>query len=642
MSEEDSSSAYIVTAILEDLPRESHLDIVVLLSTTATESPISRAANEAQANIYTYIKTRRAEDLGQLVESTDNYLTKNNPTNETDLIERHSALRFLPIVDIHLGSKGLGQMKPGGDLNLVNAFILTTLFLLLTVLANFASFKYSLMLERMKELGVRKILGASPSIIFRQFFGEGLALLVISLFLGFALFEVVSPAAGQLMGVPIRNPFFILPGLSILLCASVLILGGLATAIPAAIMVSFRPARLLGTFKDGRGALARNTLIMLQFFVTSFMIVSTLTVIQQNHLMSNLPRGIATEDRFLLSFSSTSNTGKTETLKTLIDQIPEVEAVSFVSSLIPVAFNSALSVRRRGSIESVQLDPFAVDFEFQAVSNLNLVAGRWFDKHKSSDTVHKVSSKSRQRGAIVLSENALARMGFVDSEAALGETIYVPLGDKRSAAMEIIGIVNDAHWRSAKESISPSIYFVDKDKPIYSLLLHIDGKLQSDVRQAIGKKFAQVFGLDEYRLTSLQYEFDRLSSREQQINTIFVIFSALAILISCFGLFGQALFFASRFAKEVALRKTFGANNVILQRIMITRLLGPVFIAFAMAAPFAWKYNVEWLQGFSNRITFGELDLIMAGAVLFGVSILSTYAVVRRSVLVRPADIFRS
>lgn len=642
------STALVVTGVFRTLPEQSHL---VIDAIAPMNSPLSGFTDEVSGswrtyNVYTYVKVTDEGGSASLSDALNSFLERNAPTFSED----QSTTLTMPVIDamnvadIYLQSKGLGQMKPPGNDDLVNTFVLVSIFLTTIVLTNFAGFNYGILLERLPELGMRKVLGAKISNVFGQFLLEGALLTFLALILGFSLFELLLPYLREFLGVGLKHPLEVNFLYTSIFALGFVLLGGLASAIPACLLAKIRPADLLGNRAPRRSTAVRTSFITIQFFITAFLIYSALVTAKQAMFLGSMPRGMEVADRLSLRVSTSSGSAKSKALHDELNALPEVRSVGSSSSLLPIKFDFSVPVVRRGAAQNVRVDAIVADYDFASTMGITVLAGRWFDSSKSLDELHRREGRSRRYGGIVLSERASRLLGFDNNSDPIGETVYVEVGDRRTAAMTIIGVSKETHWRSAKESLTPSVYFIDPEKPHNTFIIHVNESFTSSLRAQIEATVRRVLGdsrASSFQLSSLQREFDELAAKERQRTSVFLALTSLTVVISCFGLVGLAIFAMNRYAKEIAIRKTFGARPITLHRLMLLRMLKPVLIGFVVSVPPAWLYNQSWLDSFANRISLGVVDVSVSGLALISISFATTFYVVWRTVLVPPATVFR-
>ena len=633
---------YTVTGVIDDLPQNSFIREHSVFMAMAGHAE-SRDNHWGRTNFFTFVKLIPSAEIGDfqklLPGIVERYtlpwaqeyfpgITPESFAASGNYIRYHT----MPLTDIHLHSVNR-QNEMSANSSMQNVYILSFIGLFLLVLAsvNFMNLSTAHSLKRAKEVGVRKTLGSNKTDLVRQFLTESGLISFFSLVFALIITMVVLPffndLSGKAVSIPFLNPLFW--GALVL---ATLLLGFFAGSYPAFFMSRFKPAKTLkgGGKGDLGGGRIRNSLVVFQFAISVFLIVATLVVFQQLKFIQGKDLGF-TKDRVLLIEDAYAAGDQAATLKDEVGKLAQVKSATLSYFLPTPSTRSNSSFFKEGALSqesAIQMQEWDVDHDYLPTLDIELVAGRNFDKNFVSDST-----------AILINEAALPVLGL-SAEEALGTRVTEDVDLEEKTYYTIVGVVKDFHYESLRENIGPLALFLERSTGTMAVRLSA-GDFSSAIADietiwndlAPGQPFGYSF-MDE--------SFNATYDAEQRLGKIFMVFTALSILIACLGLFGLAAFNAQKRTKEIGIRKVLGASVGQITYRLTTDFLKMVGIAIAISLPIGWFAMNKWLEDFSYRIEISWWVLAIAAVLAVGVAILTVSYQSIKAAVVDPVKSLRT
>ncbi len=619
----DNDITYVVTGVIEDLPKNSLLrnhSVFMSMSSYADSVVNDWGSN----NYYTFIKLlpkAKIEDIQEPLQGLfSNYVVPYVQTlmpgiTEEDFLASGNYYNFstINIKDIHLHSHRFPELSPNGSVQ--DSYILSFIALFLIILAcvNFMNLSTAQSLKRAKEVGIRKTLGSRKIELVSQFLAESGLITFVSLVIAILIALVMMPFFNELSGktisIPYDNPIF-----WIIVFFSTIVLGLFSGMYPAFFMSRFVPVEVLkgGGERSAGGRNIRGLLVVSQFAISVFLIVGTLVVFQQLDYIQSKDLGY-TKDRVLVvnDVGSLENRIQRESFKNQVQQLASVKNTT-LSGYFPTPSNrSDSSFFEEGAMEqenALQMQHWRVDYDYISTLDLEIIAGRGFDRKFRTDSL-----------SVVINESAVAVLG-VTPEEALGKRVTDDLGEENPRFYTVIGVVKNFHYESLRENIGALGMMIGDYSNALAVKINA-GNYASTISsiEGIWKTMAPGQIFDYY---FIEKSFNDVYDAEQRLGQIFITFTLLSILIACLGLFGLAAFNAEKRTKEVGIRKVLGANVSQITYKLSIDFLKLVAIAILISLPLAWYAMSKWLEDFEYRIEIG-----------WGVFALATFLAVTVSVL---------
>lgn len=506
--------------------------------------------------------------------------------------EFNTQLFLFPMKDWHLRSHFENGKQVGGRIKYVWLFGIIGAFVLLLACINFMNLSTARSEKRAKEVGIRKSIGSQRGQLINQFLGE--SFLVVLFAYALSIFIVVLSLSGfndlarKEIDFPWSSIGFWLASLTFILFTALL-----AGSYPALYLSSFRPVDVLkGTFKSGKhSGLPRKILVVVQFTVSVAFIIGTVIVMQQINHAKNRPVGYDKEGLVQVPTMSQDFTGKFELMREEFINSGAVIEMSTSSSPTTNIWSNRSGWTWEGKPEGFQEDMAwtEVSPEYAKSLNLKIVAGRDFSREFASDST-----------AVLLNETAVKYMGLKDP---IGKLLIDEDNENPSDPLKIIGVVQDMIAQSPYEPVKQGMYVFDRygNGSYYNMRLNPEQSASQNIA-VIEKVFKEHFPSIPFQYDFVDDEYGEKFAAEERIGRLSGIFTALAILISCLGLFGLTSFVAEQRTKEIGVRKVLGASVFNVWNMLSKDFLKLVIISCFIAVPIAYYVMNGWLQEYPYRV----------------------------------------
>ncbi|HEX8332326.1 MAG TPA: ABC transporter permease [Segetibacter sp.] len=592
---------FAVKGVLAEMPKHFHLDYRYFMSYASAGIPAARMEKWTWQQFYTYVKLKPQTDALQLQK-------KFNAAIVTDInrqMDPDDQITYMPqlqkLQDIHLQSSDFVYDNAiRGNETYVKGLSIIALFVLIIACFNFINLATARSFRRAKEIGVRKVVGADRKQLIGQFTGETILLSVFSIIIATIATLVLVPFINDFTGKeisfnPITNPLL---GLALLI--SGIIIGALAGIYPALVLSGFEPVRVLKGMKltgdsGSHTAWLRQGLVIVQFALSALLIVSTTIVYRQLTFLHSKDLGFVKDQ--VLFFDINGNVGADmETFKTELKRSPNVVAATAGYGLPGDQFaGDGVIIPSKDPKKRQSTSLFVVDHDYVSTLGLQVIAGRDFSKERTTDVEE----------AFIINETAVKEFGFGTPEKALGQQVHwdkwVPDSLNPLKKGQIVGVIKDFHYKSLHEKVEPAVLMI---YPVASAKVAVKIK-PDDVKNTIAhieqvwKKFAPAYPLN-YKF--MDESFGEMYKSEDKLSTLLWVFTIMAIVVGCMGLFGLAAFSAEQRTKEIGIRKVLGASVMSIVAMLSKNFLKPVLIASLIAFPIAWFLMNKWLEDFPYRV----------------------------------------
>jgi len=626
----DRTHPFTITGVVEDLPSHSHFDFDLLVSMETLEvlRP-SRDDDWPLIGFFTYVLLPDSYDAAMLAAALPDFAERHTRERMTPF-NATLQLDLEPLTDIYLHSTLLGQIGPTGSFVNLYVFAAVAAFLLLIAIVNFMNLATARSAMRAREVGVRKAVGARWQSLVILFLTE--AALLTSVAMGSALLMAwaTAPLLESLMGVPLPYALLLAPGPLALLLLATLVVSVLAGSYPAFVLTRFQPTDVLrGTFaRSAHGVALRKGLVIFQFFISIALIAGTAIVYTQLGYLQDQRLGFEQEHMLVVDFGFDADVQRrNETIKRQMEAHPAVISVS-VSGNIPGRFLGLVGMlleSLQGTMQTVNMNLFRVDFDFMRQYGLNIVAGRSFSQDFPSDSTD----------ALIVNEAAVKAFGYPSAEAALGKR-FEWIGRQG----EIIGVISDFNYRSLHSPVEPLALWIE---PSFFSFLTL--KVQADdlmhTIPDLEQRWKQLVPDRPFNYTFLDATLAVQYQAEQRFGKLFGAFAALAILVACLGLFGLATFMAEQRTKEIGIRKVMGASVRSLITLLSKDFIRLVFIAFCLAVPLTYIGIQYWLESFAYRTAISWEPFLASGLAAMLIALLTVGYRAYRAAAANPVKALR-
>lgn len=635
-------SVYLVTGVFKDYPKNSHLIIDYLVSYETLRKALREqgdkddSANTAIGwyDFYVYLQLKPGTDLrafqAKMPAFADKYVNKRKGAKGDQF--SGDKLFIIPFSDIHLYSNYNQEAEVNGNGSAVSFMFLIAMIILGIAWINYINLSTARSVERAKEVGVRKVLGAARQNLVMQFMLENIILNVAAITIAIVAVWLLTPLFNQLMGQQdIRK--FTMTGKYWLIFTGMFISGTLLSGVyPALVLSGYQPVTVLkGAFKNTSGGLIlRKGLIILQFSISVILIAGTIIVYQQVNFMRKQKLGVNIDQTLVLNgvqsvadsvYQDVFQPFKTELLKN-----PGIRGMTVSTNVMgqEIYWTNGFRSLDHKELGGSTVYRLGVDYDFIPQFGMKLLAGRNFSKDFPTD-----------KKAAILNDKALAQMGFKEPQDAIGKKI------SNGDTLTVIGVVQSFHHMGLQKPIDPQLISLRPNaRNAYSIKLQTKN-LQGTIA-AIKRVWSKYFPNDPFSYFFLDDEFNAQYQSDQRFGEMFTIFSLLAILIACFGLVGLSAYNILQRTKEVGIRKVLGASvrNVVF--ILSKDFLGLVIVSFVIATPLAWFIMHNWLQDYAFRIGISWWVFGIAGALAFAIALSTLSFQAIKAALANPVRSLRS
>jgi putative ABC transport system permease protein len=621
---------FAITGVMKDVPSNTHLqfDILVSLETKFVRN-LSLGQDWVNINMPTYVlfRDRRGPKeiepkLVALVEERLGSLLK--------ALGGKMKYSFQPLAKVHLFSHYTMDLAPNnGSIQYIYMFGAIALFIVGIACINFMNLATARSAKRAREIGLRKVIGASRRALFGQFLGEATTHSLLSLMVALILVRLALPFFKSISGIDLRLGASQIVWLVPLFFGLALFVSLVAGSYPAVFLSALLPVKTLkGSWKAGPGsARFRRVLVVAQFFIGIGLIIGTGVIRRQLDFMRNRNVGFSTEQVLVTRIDNPAIVPRIESVKARLKEIPGVVSAAMtmavpgqstevnVQPFVPEGFSES---------EPMLLRQFSADADFVPTLGLEIVQGRNFSKENTTDA----------DSAILINEASVRKLGWADPLGRKIKTPTAPIGTWKEKT--VIGVIRDFHFLGLREMIEPFLltYGTEEDQLIIKLKTE---NLRATIRELerAWKEIDPVRPLDFFFLDGF---FDAQYRAEERLSSLFTAFSGLAVAIACLGLFGLASFMAEQKAKEIAIRKVLGASvRGVLARLSL-EFLKLVALATLLAWPAAYFAMGAWLRNFAYRASLSPWMFLTAGVAALAIAFLAVGAQAFRAASINPVN----
>lgn len=601
----DNNYQLKVTGVLKNIPANSHLKFDLLGSYETLRATNNVARSWWGFNAHTYLEIVPGTGLKEL-EAKIKRISANYILNQETNSGYRQEYMLTAFRDIHLRSGYRAEYEANGNESYVYIFSFVGVFILLIACINFMNLATARSVNRAKEVGVRKVVGAYRKHLIGQFLSESIFMAFIALILSVVLVLVTLPMlnafTGKLMTFnPFENSL-----LGVALISITVFVGVLSGSYPAFVLSAFKPTQTLkGSFKtSAKGAILRRGLVVVQFLISISLIISTLVVFNQLSYMRDLELGF--EKERMIFIPSRFGNGTAENFKVLkdrLEQFPEINGVS-LSSRVPgkEMGNNVVRLGWDQNADWSDMRFITVDHDFIEVYDLELVAGRGFDRSFGTD----------ENEGFILNEAGVNRLGFASAEEAIGKQLAWQQRQGR-----VIGVLKDFYFMSVQNAIEPFIMPMQRGAAGY-LSARVETANFDEVIRRVESAYREIMPDRIFEYSFLNEDFDQQYQAEESFSSVFTFFAVIAIMIACLGLYGLAAYTAQQKVKEIGIRKVLGATEAGVVVLLSGDFVKLVLFSFVIAAPLSYFLMNSWLKEFAERINIGPgVFLMAAGLSLF-------------------------
>jgi putative ABC transport system permease protein len=617
-----------VTGVFADLPQNSTMKFSMLLSWTTS----ARRSWDFwyQHESYSFVRLRPQTDPARLIAK---FPAMSEKYKTAEALRDHVwAIDLVPLYDIHLNPASQNEIEVKGNWRAVQFLSAIAFVILIIGWVNYINLSTARAMDRAKEIGIRKTVGSHKSLLVFQFLFESLLLNGLALLLAIVLVLIANFALPNFLDIQTALFDWHEPGQYGLFVLIFLFGIAISGIYPALVLSQVKPALALkGQYRfTGSGAFLRKGLVVFQFSASMVLIVGTFVAWRQLSYMMNQNLGVRTDQVLVLKapVKTDNYAQKTQTLKNELKSIPGITEVTGSGAVPGKEVGQMLANRllHEGPEADRLYEMLMLDFDFMKTYDLKLVAGRSFDRSRPADSL-----------GLVLNESAVKQFGFKSNEQAIGEKVL--LESTHDRPNEIIGVVKDYHQQGLQKQFTPLILFMDPDyrwlpTDYYSLKISTDqveglvGKVQNVWGRFFPESSMDYFFLDDF--------FNRQYQQDRQFGRTFILFSSLAILIACMGLFGMTSYSTSRRTKEIGVRKVLGASVGSVLALLAWESVRLLLLAGLVAIPVSWYLMSQWLSVYAFRIELNPIHWLVPMLVLVVIALATISYLTIKAALANP------
>lgn len=604
-----------VTGVFKDYPLNSHISFEYILPLELAKKWNRDLNTWEYNNIRTYVQLQ----AGTQVQSVDR---KISGVVESHRPQDQRPLSLQPITRLYLNPVEHESTR----LTYVYLFSALAFFILLIACINFINLTTAKSSNRAKEVGIRKTVGAYRTSLIRQFFGESLFLTLIASLLGFGLSLLLLPWFNNLTGKAFTWEYMLKLNMLLGILIIILLTVAVSGSYPALFLSRFQPVKVLtGKLKSGlKGGLFRKVLVVLQFALSVFLILGTLMIYQQVNFLKERDVGYDRDNVVIFGIGGRF-VQNIDRIKTELKSNPDILNITLVD-VAPYRWNSNAGV---GDVhwegktdQQVKMVMTNVDYDFLATFGLEMAQGRFFSKEHSTDPAE----------AYVVNQAAVRAM---EMDNPVGKELKVWDSSRR-----IIGVVKDYHFESLHDPIIPMAMRVDPNW-YGQACVRITPHRVNDTLAFIENKWEEIYPEYPFEFRFLDEALQNLYRDEQSIGKIVSIFTLLALIISCLGIFGLSSYTAEQRTKEIGIRKVLGASVTNIVQHISREFILLVLIANVIVWPIAYFLLNKWLQAFAYRISISWLTFLLTGIAILAISLLTVSRQIIRAATANPVDSLR-
>jgi len=625
----DNTMNVKITAIYKTLPLNTHFHFDILIALEGLEE--AKRQVWYSNNFQTYILLRDKTVAKQLEGKFPELVVKRAMPQLAEVLggdftmEKFVAagnkmeFTLQPLTDIHLKSSMMGEFEPNFDIAYVYLIVAIALFILIIACINFMNLSTARSANRAKEVGIRKVMGSYRSHLMRQFLTESILLsfisILVALFIAYLLMPLFNQLSLRSLSIPFRQPM-----LYGIISMAALCVGILAGIYPSFFLSAFKPVTVLkGNVALGmKSGFIRSALVVFQFTISIFLVIGTLAVnrqltyIQNKKLGFNKDQVIVIEDAFALGSNRMP-------FKDEIMRSGKMENAT-MTGFLPVSGtwrndNPWWVEGRDPAVQEnmVSIQNWRVDYDYINTMGMTIKEGRGFSRDFPSDS-----------SAVIINEAAISRFNFngdiIGSKiATFGDGADGGPDRNKLITLTVVGIVENFHFESLKQNVTPLMMELSK-RPEGPISFRFKSENTQEVIQVIEAKWKELAPGQPFTYYFLDERFGSMYAAETRLGKIFGIFSVIAILVACLGLFALTAFTAEQRMKEIGIRKVLGASVSSIVMLLSKELGKLVLIAFVLAAPMAWFGIDWWLKDYTYKTEIGAGLYLTAGIAAFAIA----------------------
>lgn len=597
-----TSIDFLVTGILDQVPKNSHIQFDMLISFTSI--PERRLSSWDGNFLHTYVQVKAGTSIRHLEEKFPAFMMKYvspsikswTPTELADRIK----IRLFPITDIHLNPCNSYEIGQHGDKTSVYIFYSAAIFILAAACINYINLSTARANKRAKEVGMRKALGAHRKQLYWQFLIESMLIALTAFILTVFVLLLISGSKHMIYEISFLKNSFKYSYLFLLLGAA-LFIGFLSGTYPAFYLTKFEPVKNIKNRNQQRtgNITFRKSLGIVQFMISIILITGTITIYKQMQYVRKASLGFNEENIVVIPVINDRVRKGIEHFRTELQGSPAIQNTSVSANVPGDQVFPTVTFKRDNSDDTYNMAYLMTDYDFEETYGINVIEGRGFSKQYGTDN----------SGAIMLTEMGASKFGWLPKHA-IGQTIYTM---SEQSIGKVTGVTNNFHYKSLHQMIEPLLIWLRPGR-MNTISIRIS---PDDIEQAldyIRQKWIKVYPDEQFEYYFLDSHLNMMYENEKNTQNVLIIFSSLSIVIACLGLLGLATFTAEERTKEIGIRKVIGASSASIITLLSREFAKWILIANIAAFPLSWIFINKWLQNFAYKVNIHWTTFILSGS----------------------------
>ena len=598
---------YQITGVFEDWPENSHVQFDMLCSMSSLPKEWEIDTNFGWGNFYTYTKITKSLELSELEDKLNAALADKETWYKTEGV----TFKLQNISDIHLTSHHSFELQANGNANTLTFLSIIGVFIMVIAWVNYINLSTTKLIDRAKEVGIRKVMGSQRIQLVLQFLLESVLINLLALIISLTVLQLTGSFFQELLGIPLDfyGPQSLMGTVFML---TVFMAGAILFGLYPAVLFSRQKISSVmnGRSKiDKRGLLLRKVLSTFQYVIAAILLFGTVSISNQLKFMQSQSLGMDIDQIMIIKKPFIQEADRFSSRSSFINRLNQMPSIKEVSTSSEVPGNTITRMRWVAlgpgeNDKALYAKDIAVDTAFMNLYDIEVLHGRSF------------SPDFNDRNSLMLSLSAAEDLLETDLESWIGKTIYY-----ETEPYQLVGIVDDISQESLKNKAQPHIYTAHERIRFFSVKLSTDDL--SNTIAAIGDVFNDSFATSHYDYFFLDTYFNRQYSADRLFGNIFQFFSILAIVITVLGLFGLSLYNIVQRSKEISIRKVLGAKVFQLFRLLTREYITLLSLSLLIALPLGTLLLKEWLSGFASQMSL-DVDLYLIPVVLLVILTLVT------------------
>lgn len=621
-----------VTGVMKEIPTNTHVQYNFLISDTSFPEFLQTYWYKHEC--YTYV-VLQPETTPQQIEEAFPSMSEKYKTEEA-LRNKIWGVKLKPLTDIHLTPQKAYEVESKGNRSAMIALIFAAIAILCIAWINYVNLTVARSMERAKEVGIRRVVGATRKQLISQFLFESLLVNAIALVIATGVVEAVFPAFNIMIGKTLNFTVWFTTWLVIFLPCIFFIGVFLSGYYPALILSAKKPIKMLkGKFSHSKGGeRTRKILVVLQYTASMILLCSTLVVFAQLTFMRTKSLGVKTDQTLIIKFPGYTDNlqGKLRAMKKEIALLPSVYKVT-VSGAVPGEEVAMFLSNRRKDDQMKQnrlYEMLTCDEDYLDAYGLEIVAGRGFSEEYGADN-----------NKLVINETSVQNLGYASNEEALGKEVLVETVEE---PMQIIGVVKDYHQQSLNKSYTPIMFTQPHLLPWMKqryISVVMEAENPKDLVESVGAIWSKYFIDSSYDYFFLDTYFDQQYKQDEVFGVIMALFTVLAIFISCLGLWVLVMFSCSTRFREMGIRKVLGASNINLFYQLGREFFILIGVSILIAMPVSYIVMDTWLSNYAFRTEMKGWFFVLPVLILCLISLFTIGWQTAKTILGKPAKALR-